>query len=238
MFSVEIFGDTAVEANETFTVNLSGATNATIGDSSGLGTINNDDVASGGTLSINDVSGLENVGSLVFSVTLSSASASNVTVNYATANGTARGGNGRNSDYSNRSGTLTFLPGETSKTISVPIRNDAVAEPNETFFVNLSSPVGATISDSQGIGTILNDDGGAAGSIDAGATAVANTASSAAFAQPISRSASNVTTNSAGPVVSDVLTFDAVTLEGVSISRIKIAVGDSLGRTWVTRIDN
>jgi hypothetical protein len=54
---------------------------------------------------------------------------------------------------------LSFSPGQTTKTVSVQVRNDTIVEANETFFVNLSSVSGAVISDSQGIGTILDDDG-------------------------------------------------------------------------------
>jgi hypothetical protein len=62
-------------------------------------------------------------------------------VNYATANGTAASG----SDYTAASGTLIFNPGETSKTINVPITDDSIVEGNETFTVTLSSPVNATL---------------------------------------------------------------------------------------------
>jgi subtilisin-like proprotein convertase family protein len=62
-------------------------------------------------------------------------------------------------DYTATSGTVTFNAGETSKPVVVSLNGDAAIEPNETFFVNLTNPAGATISDSQGLGTILNDDG-------------------------------------------------------------------------------
>jgi probable HAF family extracellular repeat protein len=91
---------------------------------------------------------------VTFTVTLSAASAQPVTVAYATANGTATAG----SDYQAASGTLTFAPGETSKTITVLVYGDRLGEPNETFVVNLSSPTNATIADGQGVGTILDDE--------------------------------------------------------------------------------
>ncbi|HEX8180893.1 MAG TPA: Calx-beta domain-containing protein [Pyrinomonadaceae bacterium] len=109
------------------------------------------------TITINDTSGTEgNAGSTnaVFTVSLSATSANTVLVNYATANGTAIA----NSDYTPVSGTLTFSPGQTSKTLSVPVIGDASVESNETFFVNLSSPTNATIADAQGQATIINDD--------------------------------------------------------------------------------
>ncbi len=90
----------------------------------------------------------------IFTVTLSSASTQPVTVAYATANGTATAG----SDYQSASGTLTFAPGETSKTITVLVNGDRLPEPNETFVVNLSGATNATIADGQGVGTILDDE--------------------------------------------------------------------------------
>ena len=153
--TVVINGDTLNETNETFLVNLSNPVNATIADGQGLGTIINDDALP--SLSINDVTVIEgNTGTTnaVFTVTLSPASPGTVTVNFTTANGSATAG----SDYLANSGTLTFNPGETTKTITVVINGDTLNETNETFLVNLSNPVNATISDGQGLGTITNDD--------------------------------------------------------------------------------
>jgi hypothetical protein len=109
------------------------------------------------SVSIGDVTVTEgNAGtsSALFAVTLSAASSSTVSVNYATANGTATAG----SDYVATSGTLTFPPGTISQTITVVINGDTVAEPTETFFVNLSGALNAVVADGQGQGTILNDD--------------------------------------------------------------------------------
>ena len=153
--TVVINGDTLNETNETFLVNLSNPVNATIADGQGLGTIINDDALP--SLSINDVTVIEgNTGTTnaVFTVTLSPDSPGTVTVNFTTANGSATAG----SDYLANSGTLTFNPGETTKTITVVINGDTLNETNETFLVNLSNPVNATISDGQGLGTITNDD--------------------------------------------------------------------------------
>jgi hypothetical protein len=153
--TVFVTGDLTVEPNETFVVNLNGASGASIADGQGRGTILNDD---GPTLRINDVTATEgNVGNknFVFTVTLSQAATSNVTVNCVTANGTALAG----SDYTAGTTALTFTPGQTSKTCTVPVIGNTVVEPNETFFVNLTTAVGATIFDGQGLSTILNDDG-------------------------------------------------------------------------------
>ena len=109
------------------------------------------------TAAISDVSLTEgNAGSstATFNVTLSSAPAGAVTMSYATANGTAIAG----SDYTAASGTVSFAAGETTKTISVSVLGDTTDEITETFVVNLSSPVGATIADAQGLGTIIDND--------------------------------------------------------------------------------
>jgi hypothetical protein len=160
--AVVVLGDTTFEPDETFLVNLTSPVNATIARGQGVGTITNDDAPPPPTLSINDVTVTEgNTGSVnaVFMVTLSAASTQQVTVQYATANGTATAG----IDYTATSGTLTFAAGQTSRTITVPVLGDSVAEGTETFVVNLSNPVNATIADGQGQGTILDDDGGPAG---------------------------------------------------------------------------
>src|SRR5207247_1603165 len=155
--TVIVNGDTKFEPNETFFVNLSNPVNATISDNQGAGTIVNDDGQP--TISISDVSQNEgNVGPTVFTftVSLSSASFQTITVNYATADGTATPARGASEPAS---GTVTFLPGVTSQPVAVTVNGDTKFEPNETFFVNLSNPVNATISDNQGVGTIVNDDG-------------------------------------------------------------------------------
>ena len=158
-FSITINGDTAVEADETFSVNLSSPTGATIADGQGVGTIVNDDTAPAApSLRINDVSvteGNSGTRNITFTVTLSAAATGTVGVTATTANGTATAG----TDYTGGTVTLSFAPGQTSRTASLPVRGDTTVEPNETFFVNLSNATGgATIADGQGIGTIVNDD--------------------------------------------------------------------------------
>ncbi|MFN2578170.1 MAG: Calx-beta domain-containing protein, partial [Pyrinomonadaceae bacterium] len=123
------------------------------------GTLSGGQVVSGRpSLSINDVSIIEGdsgTKTLNFTVTLSAASSLPVRVNYATANGTASAP----SDYTAIETTaLTFNPGDLTKTLGVTINGDTSFEPNETFFVDLSNPVNASISDNQGTGAIINDD--------------------------------------------------------------------------------
>jgi sugar lactone lactonase YvrE len=87
-----------------------------------------------------------------FTVSLSSASAAPVTVSYTTANVTATAG----SDYVGTSGTLTFAPGQTTRTVLVQTLPDTLAEGSETFVLNLTSATGATIADAQGVATIFD----------------------------------------------------------------------------------
>jgi Ca2+-binding RTX toxin-like protein len=159
--SVTINGDTKIESNETFNVLLSNATNsATISDSQGVGTITNDDSAAiAGSVSINDVTVSEgNSGTKVATFTVArSGGTAAFDVNYATSNGTATVAD---SDYAAASNTLHFGANQNTQTISVTINGDTKIESNETFNVVLSNATnGATISDSQAVGTITNDDG-------------------------------------------------------------------------------
>lgn len=89
-----------------------------------------------------------------FRVTLARPSTQSVTVQFATADGTASAG----SDYRPESGTLTFASGEVMKTIVVQVLGDTQVEKNETFVVRLSSPTNATLTQDRAVGTITNDD--------------------------------------------------------------------------------
>ena len=130
---VAIVGDVVDEVDETFTVTLSDASNATLATAQGTGTIADNDAPP--SLTINDVSLPEgNAGTtpFTFTVTLSAASGRPVTVNYATANGTATAGTTGSADYVGTSGTLTFSPGTTTQSIavSVPGRHDGRVQPD------------------------------------------------------------------------------------------------------------
>src|SRR5439155_1028428 len=161
---VTVNGDTKHESDETFTLDLSNASNANLLDDSGLGTITDDDATP--TISIANATVTEgNVGdtTLSFDVTLSVVSVGTVTVDYATANGSATVANG---DYDAASGTLTFDPGQTAKTVDVTVHGDTTYEADETLTAGLSTPVGATIADDAGTGTITNDDAAPTFAID------------------------------------------------------------------------
>jgi M6 family metalloprotease-like protein len=159
---VTIAGDTVGEANETFYVNLSGATNAGIEDGQGVGTILDNETP---LLSVSDVSLMEGNGALSnanFTVALSRASAETVTVICVAVEGTASG----DSDFYRIAGVLGFAPGETTKTVPVYVLGDLVSEPTETFTLHLSDAAGATIADAEGTATIMDDDGfGTAGAL-------------------------------------------------------------------------
>lgn len=156
-FTVAILDDQLDEANETINLALSNVTGtATLGApaTAVLTILDNDGTPS---LSINDVAvteGDSGTTNAIFTVTLAPVSGQTVTVNAATADGTATAP----SDYTAVSTTLTFAPGETTKTITVPVLGDTVGELDETFFVNLTNPVNATISDGQGVGTINDEE--------------------------------------------------------------------------------
>lgn len=183
--TVKVNGDTTVEPDETFTVLITplvppppgGAKirpNLVVSDNEGTGTIVNDDqVVVLPTIRINNGAVTEgNAGTknATFTVTLSAASNAPVTVKFATANGTATAA----SDYTARTGTLTFAAGQTTRSINVVINGDTVIEPDETFFVNLSSPQGATIADNRARGLIRNDDSAVAPRADLKVTQTVN----------------------------------------------------------------
>jgi hypothetical protein len=163
--TVDVNGDAKDESDESFDVNLSSpSANSSIADATGAGTITNDDDPA---ISIDDVSSTEgDTGEkdFDFTVSLSNPSDQQITVNYATANGTATTGDG---DYDSATGTLTFAAGDTSETATVKVNGDNKDESDETFDVKLSSPSSnSSIADASGAGTIQDDDGDPGVSID------------------------------------------------------------------------
>jgi hypothetical protein len=109
------------------------------------------------TVSVGDAAVTEgNTGTVnvTFTLTLAYPSPFDVTVHYATADGTAAAG----SDYVAASGDVTIPAGQTSATVTVAVKGDRLGEPTETFAVNLTAATNATISDGQGIGTILDNE--------------------------------------------------------------------------------
>ena len=150
---VSVLDDELDEPDETFALVLSDLRGAALGRGSALGTIRDDDEPP--ALSIAGDTGSEDVGELVFSVTLMARAPTEVTVNYATMDDTAIAGD----DYGPVEGTLTFAPGETARTIRVAVVDDAVDEADEeSFAVTLSGPSGATLAHALATGVIRDDD--------------------------------------------------------------------------------
>ena len=153
---VPVLQDGRPEEDETLTLALSKAVNATIGDGSGTGIIRDDDPVPA-TLSIDDAKGSEGHKDLAFTVTLSGDPGANttVTVGYATSDTTAVAGE----DYQASAGVLTFAPGVSSRTLPVSLVDDGKDEPAETFAMTLSSATNATIDTGTAEGTIIDNDG-------------------------------------------------------------------------------
>ena len=154
---VPIVGDTTAEGNETFAVNLSAPTGATIGTASATGTILEDDPPTGLTVGIGNASVVEGNSAtrqVSVPVTLSDPSGSDVSVDYATASGTATAG----TDFTSASGTLTIPAGDITGFVAVDVPGDITLESGEAFSITLSNAVGATIGRTVGTGTIANDD--------------------------------------------------------------------------------
>jgi hypothetical protein len=150
MVSVPVFGDYWNEGNESFFVNLSNPVNATLGSPQGVGTIQDDDAAGFAVSDIPVTEPRSGTANAVFTVNLSPAPGSTVTVAFQTANGSATAPD----DYTATNGILTFTTGQTSQTITVPVKADAVADTGETFFVDLSASSGPAIARSRGTATL------------------------------------------------------------------------------------
>ena len=152
--SVPILNDTDTELDESFDLELTGADNATLsGNTLAIATIQDDDKPD---VSITPtVSVTEGDGSATFTVTLSHSSTLNVLVPYATYAGSAG-----SSDYTSISNTLTFLPTETSKTITVSIADNNLPEQDETFTVGLGSPTNANLGGGSQLSTATIHDNG------------------------------------------------------------------------------
>jgi hypothetical protein len=156
-FTVLVNGDTTPETSETFLVNVTNVTGATVTDGQGQGTIVNDDAAP--NLTVNDVSLNEgNAGTTTFTFTVSlsaPAPAGGVTFDIATANGTATAPG----DYTAKSLTSQTIPaGSSTYTFDVLVNGDTTPETDETFLVNVTNVTNAIVTDGQGQGTIVNDD--------------------------------------------------------------------------------
>lgn len=153
--TVPVLAETSYRGNRSFTVSLSNPVNVDLGRSEATGAI-----VEGGALpalTINDVAIQEpdlGTSTAVFTVTLAPSSGLTTTVAYSTVDLSAVAG----VNYTATSGTLTFAPGQTTQTISVPILDDLKVDPTLQFGVVLSSPSNATLARTEGVGSILDTD--------------------------------------------------------------------------------
>ncbi|MCM0593060.1 MAG: Calx-beta domain-containing protein [Gloeotrichia echinulata DEX184] len=148
--------DTTYESDETVALTLATGTGYNIGTTTAVtGTILNNDFQPTINLSASQtlVEGNTSPQNASYTVTLSNASSQTITVNYATANGSATAG----LDYTSTTGTLTFNPGVTSQVINIPILNDSINEANETFTLTLTSPTNASLGTTTTVTTTLTD---------------------------------------------------------------------------------
>ena len=152
---MSVNGDGTFEPDETFSVNLSASSAGTVigGGGTASGTITGDDPQPAISMAnvVAPASGVGNV-TFTFTLTLSNPSSQTISVNWATADGTASAAAG---DYVAASGTATLPPGSTTQTFMVTITTHATSGPAKTFYVNLTVPLNATIATLQATGTIL-----------------------------------------------------------------------------------
>ncbi len=161
--TIPIKGDVLDEADESFFVNLTNPDGARISDAQGRCVIVDNDVTP--SVAINDVTLIEGdsgTKNATFTIKLSAASGQTVTVNAIPYNGSAR----TPQDYVTGGARLVFASGETTKTFSVPVKGDLLDEPQENFFVILSSPVNSSIARGRAIGTINDNEAAPSISID------------------------------------------------------------------------
>jgi len=158
--------DGTSEPTETFT--LQAQTPAQSTPAEGVGSIT--DTNGAPTVSLSGPAEVnEAAGTITYTVTLSNPSSQPVTVTYKTADGTAEASTpGKDGDYIGKTGTVTFAPGQTTATITVDINDDDTFEGSETFSVELSDPVGATLGAGSTVTTAIKDDG--TGSVPPGVT--------------------------------------------------------------------
>jgi FG-GAP-like repeat/Calx-beta domain len=152
---VAVNGDQEFELDETFSVNITSSLNAFVSNGQAQGTIVNDDPLPAITIEDGAVTeGNSGTRSMFFSVTLSNPSSQQISFTATTADSTAAGG----SDYFAKSAVVNIGPGQVNATFTVAVTGDTQSEPNETFLVNVTSPVNATVARSQAIGTIVDDE--------------------------------------------------------------------------------
>lgn len=149
--TITVKDDPLDEPTESFRVLISGS--AEIGDADGTGTILDDDTPP--VVAVADAPAVAEGGEASFAVRLSAPSGGDVSVSYATVDGTAAAP----ADYTARTGQVTIPAGATVATVPVALLDDSTDEANETFELRISAPAAAaTLGDAAGVGTILDND--------------------------------------------------------------------------------
>jgi hypothetical protein len=227
--TVPVVTDLLDEADETFTLALSSAAGALMADGQGVATITDDDPTP--SLSIGDVAvaeGTDTIAVASLPVTLSAPSGRTVSAAWSTADGSAAAA----SDYAGATASVVFTPGVTVQSVNVGVVGDRVDEGDETFVVNLATPVNATIAGAQGEGTILDDDAPGLSIADVAvveppmggrtATFTVTLSPTSGGTVTVSYSTANVTATAGSDyqAASDVLTFDP----GVATQTIAVTV--------------
>ncbi|QJD71152.1 Calx-beta domain-containing protein [Marinobacterium sp. LSUCC0821] len=159
--TLNVTNDNVFEGSENFYVNLSNAVNLTLDDTQAVGTILDNGSGSGGvdddrpSFSVNDVSVNESAGTLTFTVSKTEHydTLLGSTVYYTLESSSATAGE----DFVHKSGTLDFSASDLTKTVTVTLSNDSIYEGSEQFFIKLSNPTNAIISDEKGVATIWDD---------------------------------------------------------------------------------
>jgi hypothetical protein len=152
--NVPVAGDLLDEFDETFKVNLSSPSGASLANTSAVGTIIDNDAEP--TLTVSDISRSESGGNpfMSFTLNLSAPSGKTIGFRYSTADGTAV----VDRDYAPANTLQNILPGTTGTTLSIFIFNENIYELDENFLLNITEPSNVTIEDGQAQGTIVNDD--------------------------------------------------------------------------------
>ena len=150
--SVLLQEDTLHEGDETFALTLSNPENAGLASAAATGTIADNDAMP--ELTVDDARAAEDAGVMVFTVSLNAPSALQVTVDYATSDGSATAGE----DYNAAEGSLSFMPGDVERTISVMLTEDTMYEGDETFALTLDNPENAGLASAAATGTIADND--------------------------------------------------------------------------------
>ncbi|MFN8076055.1 MAG: Calx-beta domain-containing protein [Kineosporiaceae bacterium] len=244
--TVPVLGDTADEANETFTLGLTAPVRASIADASGTATIVDDEgtVTAGPATffragDVRVTEGASGTTTLTFTVTRSGTTTGTGSVVVATAGDTATGG----VDFTALAATtVSFAAGQTSKTVSVATIGDTIPEQHERFWLNLSSPVGGVVADAQAAGELTDTDAGTPARLSINdVTVVEGNSGSRGATFTVTRSGSTaeaVTVNVATVAVSQTPAATAGSDYSSRSGSVTIAAGQTTATVWIPILPN